>query len=92
MTMPDLPLPPPGDEAAAWRWRYARDRPMLEEWAAVWAKVPLDVQAEISALHEKHVYECCGYSEGQTCCVNFLDGGADAGYRDIIRKAGEGRP
>ena len=65
---------------------------MLAEWAAVWAKIPPGVQAEISALHEKNMYECCGYSEGQHCCVDFLDGGADAGYRDIIRKTSKGKP
>jgi len=65
---------------------------MLDEWVAVWVKVPADVQAEITALHEKNMHECCGYSEGQHCCIDFLDGGADQGYQDIIRRLGKGKP
>lgn len=57
----------------------------------MWARIPPDVQAEIRALHEKHKYECCGYSEGQFCCVDFLDGGASQVYQDMIRKEGRGK-
>lgn len=82
--------PPPGDPAGWWRWDYARKQPMLAEWAAVWAKVPPAVQAEIRALHDRHQYECCGYSEGLFCCVDFLDGSAGESYRETIRKLGGG--
>ena len=79
-------LPAPGDRAGWLKWHYANLLPMFEEWAAVWAKIPPDVQGEIRALHKKHVYECCGFSEGQSCCIDYLDGGAAEGHLNEIRK------
>ena len=68
---------PPG--SPEWfQWDYDRKKPMLDEWAAAWARIPSDVQAEIWRLHEEHKYECAGLSEGLWCCVDFLDGGAEA--------------
>ncbi len=84
--MSDATPPPPGDRAGWLKWSYAQQLPMFSEWAAVWARIPPDVQAEIRALHEKHVFDCCGYGEGQSCCIDFLDGGAAQGYQDEIRK------
>jgi hypothetical protein len=76
----------PHDPHEWWKWDYARNKPMLDEWASVWALIPPDVRARIGALHEEHKYECCGYSEGQFCCIDFLDGSADQSYQDQIRK------
>jgi hypothetical protein len=81
--------PPPSDEAGQWRWRYACELPMLEEWGAVWAAIPPDAQAGIRALHEKYPYGCVGHDEGQFCCIDFLDGSANQTYQDEIRKAGK---
>jgi hypothetical protein len=78
--------PTPGDRAGWLKWHYANLLPMFEEWAAVWAKIPPDAQAEIRALHGKHYDECCAFSEGQTCCISYLDGSAAESYLDEIRK------
>lgn len=57
-----------------WEWDYHRNKSMYDAYAAVWAKIPADVQAELEALHETYLYDCCGHNEGLYCCIDYLDG------------------
>jgi hypothetical protein len=74
------------------RWDYERKKPMLDEWAAAWARIPPDVQAEIRRLHDGHKYECAGFSEGLWCCVDFLSGKAEESYVSRIGETPPGDP
>jgi hypothetical protein len=74
------------------RWDYDRKKPMLDEWAAAWARIPPDVQAEISRLHDEYKYECAGFSEGLWCCVDFLSGRAEKSYVSRLQETPPGDP
>jgi hypothetical protein len=66
--------------------KYGEMREMLSGWAAIWGQLSPEVRTAITAAHDRHKYECCGYSEGQWCCIDFMDGSAEETLRDMIAK------
>ena len=53
-----------------------QSRELYDKAAKIWAKIPSEIQAEIKAFHEEAY--CDASNEGVECCLEILDGDAQA--------------